>query len=249
MSGHSKWATIKRKKDVTDSKRGKVFTQHAKLIAIAAQQGGDPEMNPGLRVAIDRAKEDNLPNANIERAIKKGTGELKDGNALEEITYEGYASGGVALLIHTITDNRNRTVSNLRNHFTKHGGNLGESGCTAWMFQKRGVIVVDLNGKNAEEAELAIIEAGAEDMSVSGNAVEVITPFEKLMAVKKTLEAQGFKIESADVAFLPKEKMAVQEEELAGKVLRLIDVLEEDEDVTQVSSNVDIPEALMEKMA
>lgn len=238
MSGHSKWATIKRKKDVTDSKRGKIFTQHAKLITVTAQKGGgDPAMNPSLRMAIDRAKFDNVPNANIERAIKKGTGELKEGNALAEVTYEGYGPGGVAFLVHTITDNKNRTVSNLRNLFTKYGGNLGEPGCTAWMFQKRGVIVLDLNDKNKEEAELVVIEAGAEDLRIADDSMEVITAFEKLMTVKKALEEQGFKIESAEIAFIPKEKMTIQEEDLARKVLRLIEALEEDEDVTEISSN------------
>lgn len=250
MAGHSKWKQIKHKKGAADSKRGKVFTQHAKMITVAAQKGGgDPEMNPSLRAAIDRAKEDNLPNANIERAIKKGTGELKEGNALAEVSYEGYGPGGTALYVETVTDNRNRTVSNIRSIFTKAGGNLGESGCVAWMFQKRGVIQVDFAGKNPGDAEMMLIDAGAEDLTLEEDCAEVITPYESLMAVKGSLEKMGFKIQSAEILFLPKEKVTLEDEALAEKVLKLIDALEEDEDVVQVASNVDIPDSLLEKLA
>lgn len=250
MSGHSKWATIKHKKGATDAKRGKIFTQHAKMIALCAQRGGaDVTMNAGLRAAIDRAKMDNVPNANIERAIKKGTGELKDGNVITEGAYEGYGPGGVAIFVEVVTDNKNRAVSNVRNIFSKNGGNLGEPGCVAWMFQRKGVILLNTAGMNAEEVEMAVIESGAEDMSPDGDHMEVTTAYEALATVKKALEAQGMKIERADVELVPKEKMAVTDESTATKILKLMEALEEDEDVSNVSSNFDIPEAILEKIA
>ncbi len=251
MSGHSKWATIKRKKDVTDSKRGKIFTQHARLIALAAQQGGgDPTMNPTLRVAIDRAKLDNVPNANIDRAVKKGTGELKEGEAISELTYEGYGPGGVAFYVQVVTDNKNRAVSNVRSMFTKNGGNLGGPGSVAWMFEQKGVIVMEAGGKSKDDVELAVIEAGAEDLEWAtegggATAVTIYTKFAELMMVKKALEASGFKIESVEVAFIPKNTTAVDDPEVARKVLRLADALEEDEDVSHVSMNADIPEEVL----
>lgn len=250
MSGHSKWATIKRKKDVTDSKRGKIFTQHAKMIALAAQQGGgDPSMNPSLRAAIDRAKLDNVPNANIERSIKKGTGELKEGEAISELTYEGYGPGGVAFYVQVVTDNKNRAVSNVRALFTKHGGNLGGPGSVAWMFEQKGVIEMKAGGKPKDDVELAVIEAGADDIGIDGETVTVYTKFTDLMAVKKALEAAGFKIERAEIDFISKNTTAVADAETAGKVLRLFDALEEDEDVTHVSMNADIAEELLGRLA
>lgn len=261
MSGHSKWATIKRKKDVTDSKRGKIFTQHAKLIALSAQQGGgDISMNATLRAAVDRAKLDNVPNTNIDRAIKKGTGELKEGEAISELTYEGYGPGGVAFYVQVVTDNKNRAVSNVRSLFTKHGGNLGGPGSVAWMFGKKGVIEVGtagtaMEGKSRDEVELALIEAGAEDIEfgaggdgASGKAggaelsALVYTKFEDLTTVKKALEAAGFNVFRAESEFIPKNTVAITDSEVAGKVLRLAEALEEDEDVNSVSMNAEMAE-------
>lgn len=249
MSGHSKWHSIKHKKGAADAKRGKVFTQHAKLIVLAAQQGGDPEMNPSLRSAIDRAKMDNVPNANIDRAIKKGTGELKDGEILSETSYEGYGPGGTAIYVQAITDNKNRTLANVRSAFTKHGGNLGETGCVAWMFEKKGLIILNTEGLDVEEVEMAVIESGADDMSAEGETMEVYTAYQELGNVKKALESAGMKVESADISFIAKDTVKVEDVSVAKKILRLMDVLEEDEDVTNVSSNFDIPEAVLEEAA
>ncbi len=248
MSGHSKWHSIKHKKGAADAKRGKVFTQHAKLIALAAQQGGDPDMNPALRAAIDRAKMDNLPNANIERSIKKGTGELKDGSVIMELTYEGYGPGGTAIYVQVVTDNKNRAVANVRSIFTKNGGNLGENGCVAWMFKKKGVIVLNIEGLDMEEVEMAVIESGADDMSADGPTMEVYTDYKDLMDVKKALEAAGMKVESADISFIAKDTVKVEDPSTAKKVLKLMEALEDDEDVTNVSSNFDIPEEVMEEL-
>lgn len=229
------------------------------MVALAAQQGGgDPSMNPSLRAAIDHAKLDNVPNANIERAIKKGTGELKEGEAISELTYEGYGPGGVAFYVEVVTDNKNRAVSNVRSLFTKHGGNLGGAGSVAWMFEKKGVLEVEavgtegtaMAGKSKDEVELALIEAGAEDIEFEeggddgGGAPQsgalVYTKFEELMAVKKALEGAGFKIVRAEGEFIPKNTVAVTDPEMAGKVMRLTEALEEDEDVSSVSMNAEI---------
>lgn len=250
MSGHSKWHSIKHKKGAADAKRGKMFTQHAKLIALAAQQGGgEPEMNPALRAAIDRAKEDNLPNANIERAIKRGTGELKEGAALSEVMYEGYGPGGVAIYVQAVTDNKNRTVSNVRSLFTKHGGSLGESGCVAWMFERKGLIVLNIEGMDLESVEMAVIEAGAEDMQQTDHLVEVYTAYSDFASVKKALEQVGLKIERVETPFIAKDQVKIDNESTAGKILRLMEALEEDEDVTYVASNFDISEAILAKLA
>lgn len=249
MSGHSKWHSIKHKKGAADAKRGKVFTQHAKLIVLAAQQGGDPDMNPSLRSAIDRAKMDNVPNANIDRAIKKGTGELQDGSVLVETTYEGYGPGGTAIYVQAITDNKNRTLANVRNAFTKHGGNLGETGCVAWMFEKKGLIILNTEGMDEEEVEMAVIESGADDMSAEGTTMEVYTAYGELGNVKKALEEAEMKVESAEISFIAKDTVKVEDASTAKKILRVMDTLEEDEDVTNVSSNFDIPEEILEEVA
>jgi len=249
MSGHSKWHSIKHKKGAADAKRGKVFTQHAKLIALAAQSGGDPDMNPSLRAAIDRAKMDNLPNANIDRAIKKGTGELNDGTVLMELTYEGYGPGGVAIFVQTVTDNKNRTVANVRSLFTKSGGNLGENGSVAWMFERKGVITMNTAGKDADEIEMAAIEAGADDLEIGDEITTIYTAFEDLADVKKALETAGFKIERAQPDFIAKDLMKIEDAGKAAKILKLVNALEDDDDVTGVSGNFDIPEAILEQLA
>lgn len=242
MSGHSKWHSIKHKKGAADAARGKVFSRHAKLITIAARGGGDPAMNPALRMAIDLSKKDNMPNANIERAIKKGTGEDKDGAQLAEISLEGYGPEGVAILVHAITDNKNRTVSNVRAAFNKYGGNMGTEGSVSWMFHKKGFIeLAEMN----ENLEMAAIENGAEDISDK----EITCDPKDFDALKKALEAAGAKITEAGVELIPENTVKITDEAKAKQLLRLMSVLEEDEDTDTVSANFDISEELMEKAA
>jgi YebC/PmpR family DNA-binding regulatory protein len=249
MSGHSKWSTIKRKKGVTDAKRGKIFTQHAKMIALAAQQGGgDLNMNPSLRVAVDLAKADNVPNINIDRAIKKGTGELKDGMMISEVTYEGYGPGGVALLVHTITDNKNRTLGNVRQIFTKYGGKMGAAGCVGWMFVKKGVIHIPLASLKMEDVEMAVIDSGAEDMKQESETLVVTTEYDQLMSTKKSLESKKIPVESAKLENIPSTTVPINDLEMASKLLKFMDALDEDEDVSEVSSNFEIAEEIMGKL-
>lgn len=246
MSGHSKWHSIKHKKGAADAARGKIFTRHAKLISIAARDGGDPDMNPSLRLAIDNAKKENMPNANIDRAIKKGTGDDKDGVQFFEITYEGYAPGGIAVLVSAFTDNKNRTVSSIRSIFSKNGGNLGESGSVAFMFQKKGIIVVS---NPSEEIEMVAIEAGAEDVVMEDGFLEVSTGPTDLFTVKKALEESGAEIESAEVSLVPENTIEITDEATAQKIMRLIHLLEDDEDVSNVAANFDIPQEILEKIS
>ncbi len=249
MSGHSKWHSIRHKKGAADAKRGKIFTRHAKLITIAAQQGGgDPEMNPSLRLAIEKAKAENMPNDNITRAVKRGTGELKDGALIMEVSYEGYGPNGIAIMISCLTDNKNRTVASLRSILSKNGGSMGESGCVGWMFHKKGVLTVDLSGKNEEELELLAIDAGAEDVAVDGDILEISTALDDFEVVKKNLEENGVEFTSADLTLVPENTIAIESEEDARKILRLIELLEEDDDVNEVYSNFDIPGEVLEKL-
>lgn len=249
MSGHSKWHSIKHKKGAADAKRGKIFTRHAKLITIAAQQGGgDPEMNPSLRLAIDKAKAENMPNDNIARAIKRGTGELKDGAVITEVSYEGYGPNGIAILITCLTDNKNRTVSNLRSILSKNGGSMGESGCVGWMFHKKGVLTIDLKGKNQEEIELIAIDAGAEDVSIEDGVLEVTTKPDDFDKVKKQLETNGIQFLNAEQALIPENYITIENEEEATKIVKLIELLEEDEDTDEVFSNFDISAEILAKM-
>ncbi len=241
MAGHSKWHNIQRRKGAQDAKRGKIFMRHAKFIYTAAKQGGgDPEMNPTLRTAIEKAKADNMPNDNIDRAIKKATGTL-DGANYEEITYEGYGPGGTAVIVHVLTDNRNRTASEIRHAFSKHGGNLGESGCVAFMFQRKGYIVILNEDNKLDEDELTLeaIEAGAEDIEVSEGVFEIFTLSEDFESVKSHLEGKGFTIEEAEVTLLPETYNELGEEQLE-KVTKLIDTLEDNEDVQDVYHNVEM---------
>jgi len=249
MSGHSKWHSIKHKKGAADAKRGKIFTVHAKLITIAARDGGgDPEMNPTLRVAIDNAKSDNVPNANIERAVKRGTGELKDSAILEEITYEGYGPAGIAVYIQSVTDNKNRTVSNIKNILTKNGGNMGTSGSVAYMFKRQGVVTVKTQPGKNEDLELAAIEAGADDIEIDESTASIYTDPKNLHAVKKAVEDAGFNVESAEIAFNPETPIKIADEEKARKILKFMDALEDDEDIINVFSNFDIPEEILNKL-
>lgn len=248
MSGHSKWHSIKHKKGAADAKRGKIFTKHAKLISIAARGGADPEMNPPLRTAINNAKADNVPGANIEKAIKKGSGQDKDAAQYVEVMYEGYGPEGTALLIEVITDNKNRALTSVKTIISKNGGNLGEAGSVGWMFDRKGLIYAKAEGKDPEEAELEAIDAGAEDMSMEEDTFEIITPDTDLMSVRDGLEKSGFTVEKAEISYLPKNTVKIDSPEKATKVLKLVDLLEDDEDVSNVYSNFDIPEEIMEAL-
>ena len=250
MSGHSKWASIKHKKAIVDSKRGKEFTKVANMVTIAAKQGGkDPKMNFALRLAMDKARVVNMPAANIERAIKRGTGEL-GGAAPVELLYEGYGPAGVAILVEAMTDNRNRTASEVRSTFSKYGGSMAEAGAVSYIFQQKGLInIVTANQhEKQEELELLIIDSGAEDFEYIDNELVVYTLKSDLQNVKEYLETSGIKIENAEITYIPNTETKINEANIASKVMKLIDVLEENEDVTAVHANFDIPEEILEKM-
>lgn len=243
MSGHSKWSTIKRQKGATDAKRAQVFTKLGRELAVAAKQGADPEANPRLRLAIERARAQNMPKDTIERAIKKASG--ADGAAaLEEIVYEGYGPGGAAVLVEALTDNRNRTVSDLRYAFSQAGGSLGEAGSVAWQFDTRGVIALEANGTDPEELALRAIDEGADDVKVDGDAVEVYTPPESLQSVREQLAGAEVPIASFEIMKVPKNSIPLDEHQ-AKQVLRLLDALDELDDVQRVSSNADFPEEVL----
>ena len=249
MSGHSKWSTIKRKKGALDAKRGKIFTRLIKEITVAARMGGgDPEGNPRLRSAIATAKSENMPKDNIERAIKKGTGEL-EGAVYEEISYEGYGPGGVAVLVDCMTDNKNRTVADIRHAFSKNGGNLGETGCVSWMFEKKGSIVVDKDTIGEEDLMDKALEAGADDVVEEDNAYQVLTTQDDFDGVREALETDGVKFIEAEVSMIPQNVVEVTDETSAKQVLRLLESLEEHDDVQSVSANFDIPDELMEAVS
>lgn len=248
MSGHSKWATIKRAKGATDAKRGALFTKLSREIITAAKVGGgDTGMNFKLRLAVQRAKAANMPNDNIERAIAKGIG-ADTAEQMDEILYEGYGPGGIAILVETMTDNRNRTVAEVRHQFSRAGGNLGENGSVAWQFEPRGVISVPVNGVEADDIALTAIDAGAEDVQVSGDLVEVQTEPTNLEPVRQALETAGVNVESADFAMVPKVLMEL-DEKVAIQVLRLLDGLEDLEDVMRVYSNADFTDEVLEAYA
>jgi YebC/PmpR family DNA-binding regulatory protein len=249
MSGHSKWHSIKHKKAATDSKRGKIFTKHAKLIAVAARGGGDPGMNPSLRAAIDNARAENMSFDIIDRAIKKGTGESKESAMIEEVIYEGFGPGGVALYIEALTDNRARTVSNLKLVVSKNGGNLGSSGSVGYMFSKKGVIEVSSDGKSVDDIELAAIDAGADDVKEGDGVVEIYTAPTTVMQVKSSLEKGGIKVSSAGLTYVATTEVPVHDEAVARSLIELIDAVEEDEDVTTVFHNAVFDDEVMEKLA
>ena len=248
MSGHSKWSTIKRKKGKADAARGKVFTKLIKELTVAARDGGgDRDANARLRSAVQAAKAANMPAANIEKAIKKGTGELP-GVSYEEVKYEGYGPGGVAVLVETLTDNKNRAVSDVRNIFARHGGNLGEVGCVGWMFERRGVIQVD-RGKVDEDQLLEIaLEAGASDMSSEEDYFEVVTPFEKFDAVRKALDGNSVPMNQAELTMIPQTTIKLEGRQ-AEQMLKLMEDLEDHDDVQKVYANFDIAIEIMEKMS
>jgi len=240
MSGHSKWATIKHKKGALDARRGKIFTKLIKEISVAARMGGgDADANPRLRNALLKARSANMPKDNIDRAIKKGTGEL-EGVTYTEITYEGYGPGGVALLIDVLTDNKNRTAAEVRNTLSKGGGNLGEAGCVSYLFKRKGVIAFDAT-KLSEDAVLAVaLEGGADDVTNDGESIEVTTSPESFEAVLKALEAAGMAHTVAEVSMVPEASLALSHDE-TRKAVRLIEALEDHDDVQSVSSNLAIP--------
>lgn len=239
MSGHSKWSKIKRAKGATDAKRGKIFTRHAKLIEVAARGGGDPSMNPILRAAIDAARADNTPFDNIERAIKKGTGEAKAGAQIEEVMYEGFGPGGVAIYIEALTDNRNRTITNLKIIMGKKGGTMGAAGSVGYLFAKKGLISIPIKDISAEEIELAAIDAGAFDVSADDFEVEIQTASNELMKIRDALEAAGLKSRLAQLVYVPQTDVKITDEKVANQIIDLIDALEEDDDVSCVYSNFD----------
>ncbi|MDD3619950.1 MAG: YebC/PmpR family DNA-binding transcriptional regulator [Desulfobulbaceae bacterium] len=249
MSGHSKWSTIKRKKGAIDAKRGKIFTKLIKEITVAARLGGgDPAANPRLRAAVLSAKTENMPKDNIERAIKKGTGGLEGAN-YEEILYEGYGPGGVAVLVETMTDNKNRTVADIRYFFSKSGGNLGESGCVGWMFDKKGVIVVDKETIDEEALLTLALEAGAEDVVEEDSSFQVMTAPEELNEVAEKLAAADLQYVEASVTMVPKNTVEVAEEKTARSLLKLLENLEDHDDVQKVHANFDIDDELMEAIS
>jgi YebC/PmpR family DNA-binding regulatory protein len=248
MSGHSKWAGIKHKKAVVDAKRGQAFTRASREITIAAREGGgNPDGNFRLRLAIQKAREINMPTDRIQNAIKRGTGELA-GERLEEVRYEGYGPGGVAVMVDTLTDNRNRTSAAIRHLFSKGGGNLAESNAVGWMFERKGVISANAAKADPEEVGLAAIEAGADDVQVDGKSVEITAPPNVFEKVKTAVEALGVSVENAEVTMQPKQTVAIAEDK-AGAVLRLVESLEEDDDVQQVYANFDIPSDVLERVA
>jgi YebC/PmpR family DNA-binding regulatory protein len=248
MSGHSKWASIKHKKAIVDSRRGKLFTKLARAITTAAREhGGDLEGNPSLQLAVQKARDASMPKDNIERAIAKGTGAGADAAAIEDVMYEGYGPGGVAMLIEAMTENRHRTGADVRHALTKHGGSLGEPGSVAYLFDKRGLIVVDAE-RYGEDDLMTAIEAGAEDIVEEDGVFEITTEPATLTAVRAALEEAGVEVQSSDIAWLPKARVPVDEDD-AAKVLRLIDALEENDDVDAVHANFDIDADVLERVA
>ncbi len=249
MSGHSKWSTIKRKKGANDAKRGKIFTRLIKEITVAARHGGgDPEGNPRLRSAISSAKAENMPKDNMTRAIQKGTGEIA-GEVYDEIMYEGYGPGGIAVLVECLTDNRNRTVADVRHYFAKSNGNLGESGCVAYMFDKKGLILVDKTTVEEEALMDAALEAGAEDVVEEENEFQVITAPEDFDEVRNALEEAGVGFLDASVSMIPQNTVEVVDEKIGRALMRLMESLEDHEDVQNVYANFDIDDALMEQLS
>jgi YebC/PmpR family DNA-binding regulatory protein len=249
MSGHSKWSTIKRKKGAQDARRGALFGKLSRAITVAAREGGgDPDMNPALALAIQKAKDANMPNDNIDRAVAKGTGSDSDGEAYERITYEGYAPGGVAVLVEVLTDNRNRAASDVRYLFSKNGGKLGTSGSVAYLFERRGVILVPADAVDEDELMEAALEAGAEDVELDGEHFRVITAASDFMAVRRGLEEAGIEYENAELSMEPQNTVEL-DAATARQTLRLIEALEDNDDVQEVYSNFDISEEVMAEVA
>jgi YebC/PmpR family DNA-binding regulatory protein len=250
VSGHSKWSTIKHKKGAADAKRGKLFSKLSRAIMVAAKEGGaDPASNQALQNAIDKARSYSMPKDNIERAIAKGAGEGTDGAAFEIVVYEGYGPEGVAVLVEALTDNRNRTASDVRHLFTKFGGNLGATGAVAWQFERRGVVLLPADGVDEDELVLTAADAGAEDVERDGSTFVVSSAPEELAQVREALEAAGLELESVGLSMVPKTTVAIADESTAKAVVRLVEGLEDNDDVQDVYANFDIPEAVLEAVA
>jgi len=249
VSGHSKWSSIKHKKGAADAKRGKLFSKLSRAIIVAAKEGGpDPAANLALQNAIEKARSYSMPKDNIERAIARGSGQDSDAGAFETIVYEGYGSGGIAVMVEALTDNRNRTASEVRHLFAKNDGNLGETGGVAWLFERRGVVLVD-GSADEDELMLAAAEGGADDIERDGSSWQITSAPEQLAAVRAAVEAAGFAVDSAELTMIPKTTIEVDEESQAKKILRLIDALEDNDDVQEVYANFDIPERVLEEVA
>jgi len=250
MSGHSKWSSIKHKKGAADAKRGKLFSKLSRAIIVAAKEGGaDPAGNLALQNAIEKARSYSMPKDNIERAIARGSGAGADTETFEHIVYEGYGPNGVAIIAEALTDNRNRTASDVRHVFTKNEGNLGTTGAVAWLFERRGIVMVDADRADEDSVTLAAAEGGAEDVTQDGSSFEVTTSPEALSSVREALEQAGIEVESAETTMVPKTTIELDDEAAARKTLRLIDELEELDDVSEVYANFDIPERVLEAVA
>jgi YebC/PmpR family DNA-binding regulatory protein len=250
VSGHSKWSSIKHKKGAADAKRGKLFSKLSRAIIVAAKEGGgDPSGNLSLQNAIEKAKSYSMPKDNIDRAIAKGSGADADASSFETVVYEGYGPSGVAVIVEALTDNRNRTASDVRHTFAKNDGNLGGSGAVSWLFERRGVVLVPAAGTDEDELTLAAAEGGADDVALDGSSYQVLTAPENLAAVREAIENAGFTIDSSELTMLPKTTVEVVDESDAKKVLRLMDQLEDNDDVQDVYANFDIPERVLEAVA
>jgi YebC/PmpR family DNA-binding regulatory protein len=250
MSGHSKWSSIKHKKGAADAKRGTLFSKLSRALIVAAREGGpDPAANLPLANAIEKARSYSMPKDTIERAIARGSGADADADAFEQVTYEGYGPNGVAVIVEALTDNRNRTAADVRAAFTKHDGNLGGSGSVAWLFERRGLILVETDGVDEDELTLAAAEGGAEDVERDGSSFRVTSAPEELTGVREAIEQAGMEVESAELTMVPKTTVSLEDESAAKKTLRLIDALEENDDVQEVYANFDIPEPVMEAVA
>jgi YebC/PmpR family DNA-binding regulatory protein len=249
MSGHSKWHNIRLRKGKQDAVRSRLFTKIAREIIVAAKEGGaNPESNLRLKLAVQKARENSMPADNIKRAIQRGAGET-EGATYEEISYEGYGPGGVAVMVSCLTDNRNRTVADLRNTFSKCGGNLGETGCVAWMFGKTGLIQIPADKTDEDAVMMATMDAGAEDIRIEGDTIEVLCQPADLPRVREAVEAAGIEYASAEVTMLPKSTVRIEEGKQANRILRLLDALDDNDDVQQVYANFDIPDELMQEAA
>jgi YebC/PmpR family DNA-binding regulatory protein len=250
VSGHSKWSSIKHKKGAADAKRGKHFSKLTRAIIVAAREGGpDPSANLALQNAIEKARSYSMPKDNIDRAIAKGSGADSDTSTFETVVYEGYGPSGVAVIVETLTDNRNRTAGEVRHTFAKNDGNLGTSGAVLWLFERRGVVLVPVAGVDEDELTLAAAEGGADDVTLDGSSYQVLAPPESLQTVRETIEAAGFTVENSELTMLPKTTVEVADEADAKKVLRLMDQLEDNDDVQDVFANFDIPEQVLEAVA
>ena len=250
MSGHSKWSSIKHKKGAADARRGKLFSKLSRAIIVAAREGGpDPAANLALQNSIEKARSYSMPKDTIERAVAKGSGADSEGSGYENVVYEGYGPEGVAVLVEALTDNRNRTASEVRHLFAKHGGNLGATGTVAWQFERRGVLLVQAGGADEDVLVLAAADAGADDVSLDGSTYEVSCAPESLGTVREALEEAGFEIEAAELSMVPRSTVVIAEESTAKQIVRLIDGLEEQDDVQDVYANFDIPEAVLEAVA